>query len=277
MPPKKAAAKGKKRARTPEPDPTREVVDVDAAGETQTQGPNKRVKTSSPKENSEPLEGTTEKSSDSVNEVASVVPKPTASNAIDRTADPEIKFTGKFDLYGMKLPFLHKVYLPPGSKTPNHEELYKTILTYQAKKDNTAQITLPDELTTGASGTFRSFVLCDPMEELPFPIKITGINKTEVKFTSSQMAESVHISKTVQGRGVAGDLELDENNCGVSSASGEIKMRPLWSKLYAEGKNMELFEGFFSFDVSYSGMYRRKGHGSGRNVEMAFWAVRGVV
>ena len=197
-------------------------------------------------------------------------------NAVDKTADPEIKFTGKFDLYGMKLPFLHKVYLPPGSETPNPEELYKTILTYQAKKDNTAQITLPDELTPGASGTFKSFVLCDPMEEMPFPIKITDINETEVKFTSNQLEEFVYISKMVKGLGVAADLELDEDNCGVSSASGDIKMRPLWSKVDAEGKNMELFEGFFSFDVSYSGMYRRKGHGSGRNVEMAFWAIRGV-
>ena len=176
----------------------------------------------------------------------------------------------------MKLPFLHKVYLPPGSETPNPEELYKTILTYQAKKDNTAQITLPDELTAGASGTFKSFVLCDPMEEMPFPIKITDINETEVKFTSNQLEEFVYISKTAKGLGVAADLELDEDNCGVSSASGDIKMRPLWSKVDTEGRNMELFEGFFSFDVSYSGMYRRKGHGSGRNVEMAFWAVRGV-
>jgi hypothetical protein len=162
------------------------------------------------------------------------------------------------------------------SSGQQNSELYKTILTYQAKKDNTAQITLPDELTR-ASGTFKSFVLCDPMEEMPFPIKITDINETVVKFTSNQLKEFVHISETVKGLGVSGDLELDEDNCGVSSASGDIKMRQLWSKVDAKGKNMELFEGFFSFDVSYSGMYRRKGHGSGRNVEMAFWAVRGAV
>ena len=114
------------------------------------------------------------------------------------------------------------------------------------------------------------------MEEMPFPIKITDVNETEVKFTSNQLKEFVHIGETVKGQGVSGDLELGEDNCGVSSASGDIKMRQLWSKVDAEGKSMELFEGFFSFDVSYSGMYRRKGHGSGQNAEMAFWAVRGV-
>ena len=37
---------------------------------------------------------------------------------------------------------------------------------------------------------------------------------------------------------------------------------------------MKLFEGFVSFNVSYSGLYKRKGHGNGEKIKFAFWGVR---
>jgi len=55
------------------------------------------------------------------------------------------QYSGTFDLYGMELPFLEEVYVP----NQNAAELYKTILTYQAKNDKTARIIFPDNLTVG--------------------------------------------------------------------------------------------------------------------------------
>lgn len=37
---------------------------------------------------------------------------------------------------------------------------------------------------------------------------------------------------------------------------------------------MELLEGYLAFDVKFSGMYKRKGHGSGTSCKFAFWVVR---
>jgi hypothetical protein len=43
----------------------------------------------------------------------------------------------------------------------------------------------------------------------------------------------------------------------------------------ADDADVEIFEGYMCFKVSYSGVYKRKGHGGGSNHVFAFWAVRG--
>ncbi|KAF8959676.1 hypothetical protein BDZ97DRAFT_1637787, partial [Flammula alnicola] len=62
--------------------------------------------------------------------------------------------------------------------------------------------------------------------------------------------------------------------CGIASSSGRISIQPLWKEVNAEGKLMELFEGTFTFKVSYSSLYSRKGHGKGQSLTIPFWAVR---
>ncbi|KAG1719843.1 hypothetical protein EDB19DRAFT_1647724, partial [Suillus lakei] len=67
--------------------------------------------------------------------------------------------------------------------------------------------------------------------------------------------------------------------CGVKNAKGIWKMKRVW---VGEGEGEagecenELFEGYFSFSVSYDPMYRKAGHGSGSMCRFAFWGVRAM-
>jgi hypothetical protein len=172
----------------------------------------------------------------------------------------------------MSLPFLKKVYVPEGTSAPQFEPLYETILTYQAKNDRTAQCFLPD---TGSEGRFKSLALQDPMEEMPFDIDIVSIAaKDTMRFTALELTNFVAPETAEGGKGVAARMQLAEDHCGIESASGVFKMTRAWVKDDSEGEAVELFEGYLEFDVKFSGMYKRKGHGSGTDCKFAFWAVR---
>ena len=178
---------------------------------------------------------------------------------------------GNFDLYGMALPFLNEVYSPPGSASVFPENLYNKILTYQAKNDRTAKFTVPEGFYFGKHGQFRSGIFCDPMEEMPFDILVTGIqqvNKLKVKSNYRRPANAW------DGPGLKAEMEIDDGGCGIASSSGSISMHPLWRKVDKGGKVMELYEGTFTFKVSYSSLYSRKGHGRGQSQTIAFWGIR---
>ena len=179
---------------------------------------------------------------------------------------------GTFDLYGMELPFLNKVYSPSGSATVFPENLYNEILTYQAKNDRTAKFTVPEGFSTGKDGQFRSGIFCDPMEESPFDIVVTDIqqvNKLNIKSDYGRPADAW------DGPGLKAEMSIEDGGCGIASSSGSISMRPLWRKVDKdEGKVIELYEGTFTFNVSYSSLYSRKGHGKGQRQTLAFWGIR---
>jgi hypothetical protein len=48
----------------------------------------------------------------------------------------------------------------------------------------------------------------------------------------------------------------------------------VWAKLTPEGVLEELFEGFFSFSISFDSLYKKAGHGNGARYKYAFWAIR---
>lgn len=178
---------------------------------------------------------------------------------------------GKFDLYGMALPFLNKVYSPSGNTSVFPEKLYSEILTYQAKNDRTAKFIVPEGFSTGKDGRFRSGIFSDPMEESPFDIVVTNIqqvNKLNVKSDYGRPANAW------DGPGLKANMVIEDGGCGIASSSGSISMRPLWRKVDKDGKVMELYEGTFTFKVTYSSLYSRKGHGSGQNTTLAFWGIR---
>ncbi|KAJ7618030.1 hypothetical protein FB45DRAFT_1103402 [Roridomyces roridus] len=174
--------------------------------------------------------------------------------------------TGKFDIYPMELSFLKSVYLPSGESNPQFAALYKTILKYQAKPDSTGRCLLPE---TGAKPGRLRTPLRDPMEEMPWDISIEDIELVDkLVFTAAQRKD--FITPPTTGAGVSGRTALTEDHCGVSSASGVFRMKLAWT-----GEDgAEIFEGFLSFNVKYSGLYKRKGHGSGGKLEFPFWAVR---
>ncbi|KAJ7677969.1 hypothetical protein DFH06DRAFT_976061, partial [Mycena polygramma] len=180
---------------------------------------------------------------------------------------------GKFDLYMMDLPFLSKAYMPAGKSEPQFEELYQAILKVQEKRDYTARCLLP-QLPSTANGKFIDRGSCDPMEQMPFDIAIEDLKLVDdLAFSAAE--RSKFLTPPQKGPGITGRLELADSNCGVQFAAGKFRMKHVRTVKGPEGADVEIFEGYLSFKVSYSGLYKRKGHGPGSNRVFAYWAVRG--
>ncbi|KAJ7434730.1 hypothetical protein FB451DRAFT_1063161, partial [Mycena latifolia] len=174
---------------------------------------------------------------------------------------------GKFDLYAMELPFLSEVYLPEGETKPQFAVLYQTILKYQAKPDFTAQCVLPE---TGTAGRLASAALEDPMEGLPWDIALKDLARVD-KLVFPPVERALFVTPPREGvPGIAGRTGLARGHCGVQAASGVFRMQHAWTGSGGE----QIFEGYMSFNVAHSALYQRKGHGSGDEIDFAFWAVR---
>lgn len=188
----------------------------------------------------------------------------------------------------MELPFLAKVYLPPGPKIsePQFGALYDKILEYQAKPDSTARCLIPDAVEVAIEsknkgdeeaetrGRLESAVLEDPMEGAPWDIALVKLRVIDsVIFPSAERAQFPTPPQTNCGTGIEGRTALGEGHCGVQSAGGVFRMQRAWVEERKEHA-AEIWEGYLSFDVRFSGMYKRKGHGSGQKIGFPFWAVR---
>jgi hypothetical protein len=72
---------------------------------------------------------------------------------------------------------------------------------------------------------------------------------------------------------------LDASNAGcgmINSASGIFKLRKVWQGLGDDGKESELFEGYWTLKVAYGPTLRRKGFGTGASYSGSFWGVRAL-
>ncbi|KAJ7825371.1 hypothetical protein B0H14DRAFT_2820537 [Mycena olivaceomarginata] len=168
--------------------------------------------------------------------------------------------SGKFDLYAMELPFLAKVYLPPGQKRP----------------DSTARCVIPDAPFT-RQGRLSSAVFEDPMEGMPWEIALDDLRVTDpLVFPAAERKKFASPApQTGCGAGIQGRTVLvDSDHCGVASAEGVFRMQRVWTGERG-GKGVELWEGYLSFNVVHSGLYKRKRHGAGQKLGFAFWGVRG--
>ncbi|KAJ7319272.1 hypothetical protein DFH08DRAFT_390120 [Mycena albidolilacea] len=186
--------------------------------------------------------------------------------------------SGKFDLYAMELPFLAKVYLPAGqnASAPQFDVLYDTILTYQAKPDSTARCVIPDAPFT-QQGRLSSAVFEDPMEGMPWEIALDDMRVADpLVFPAAERKKFASPApQTGCGAGIQGRTVLvDSDHCGVASAEGVFRMQRVWTEERG-GKGVELWEGYLSFNVVHSGLYKRKRHGAGQKLGFAFWGVRG--
>jgi len=109
------------------------------------------------------------------------------------------------------------------------------------------------------------------MEDLPFDLSIQSVKHHPALALPSKKGPS---SSGPDGPGISAMTALEESHCGVQSASGVFKLRRAWTRATSGGDFVELFEGYFTFNVSYSGLYKRAGHGSGERFEWSFWAIR---
>ncbi|KAK7032677.1 hypothetical protein R3P38DRAFT_2699993 [Favolaschia claudopus] len=206
-----------------------------------------------------------------------------ASEAQETTQESELSQdvgpipSGKFDLYRMELPFLKKVYLPPARTTdaPQFEALYDTIVPLQTKSDFSGRCVIPSEASKYLlDGRLESVDMQDPMEEMPWEIALTDLEVVDaVVFTEQERYKFLTAPKKNCGKGIQGRTELATDHCGVDEAEGVFRMQRAWVG-ERDGKDVEMWEGFLSFNVSHSGMYRRKGHGGGQKSGFPFWAVR---
>ena len=185
--------------------------------------------------------------------------------------DPASIFAGSYNLYGMKLPFMVSAYAP-ASGPRNPEALYKTMLEYQAKKDQNAKITIPEDYTSSRrEGTFECDLFCEPMDGEPLDISISGLKNSDKMPFKSKYGRP---AGAWDGPSISGKLEVDGAACGIKSASGSLTMQPLWKKVDANGELMEIFEGVFTMKVSYTSKFSNRGYGSSVKQTISFWAIR---
>lgn len=191
----------------------------------------------------------------------------------------------------MFLPLLYNVYLPEGIAAPQYESLYKTIVRFQAKPDYSARCFLipptnpadPISATntsipsTAKGSYFESLTMIDPMTEMPYDIQLRNIlYKKSLSFAPNTERPSFaapEASSSAPGPGISAKTSIPDQ-CGIKSSKGVFKMKRVWAKLTPEGAMQELFEGFFSFSVSFDSLYKKAGHGNGAKYKYAFWAVR---
>lgn len=220
------------------------------------------------------------------------------NDILQTSADPSIMaqlpapiYAGNLDLYAMFLPFLNKVYLPDGVATPKYEELYRTLLHFQAKPNYSARCFLapsshpadpscsvPTTHTTeNMFSRFESLTMIDPMTEIPYEIQICAIlPKKELSFAPNTEQPSFshpETSSSAPGPGISAKTRIPDQ-CGIKSSRGVFKMKRVWAKKTPDGTLQELFEGFFSFNISFDTLYKKAGHGNGAKYRYAFWGIR---
>jgi len=148
------------------------------------------------------------------------------------------------------------------------------ILTYQAKNDKTAQFSLepPDAPSPRLADLLNSPTIMDPMTECPFEIFIDSIkHRTSLSLPKDKLPA---IGRIPDGPGISALTSLGGRCCGIRSASGVFKLKRVWAKDDATNGFAELFAGYFTFNVSYGGMYKRVCRGTGQKHKWGFWAIR---
>lgn len=187
-------------------------------------------------------------------------------------------FSGNFDLYGMYLPFLAKICLPLGATTPNYSAVYDRILASQAKHDYTARCFLaPQDPSSSAPpyGRLESASVLDPMVERPFDITLHSFtHMNSLSFTPIERSSFQAPEHSTPGPGLVAHTGLSPN-FGIKNAKGIFKIKRIWAQ-EQDGLVKELFEGFFSFSVSYDSTYRKADHSNGSVYKFAFWGVRAM-
>ena len=171
----------------------------------------------------------------------------------------------------MELSFISKLYPQNGTSTPQYEEIYRMILTHQGKNNNTAQLSLESPDAPLAS-ILESPDIQDPMAEYPFEIVIDSIKHNASLSLPKDKLPS--IGRLPGGPGISALTSLGGDRCGIRSASGVFKLKRVWAKDDTPHGFAELFAGYFTFNVSYGGMYKSVTRGKGQKHKWGFWAIR---
>ncbi|KAG5646906.1 hypothetical protein DXG03_001982 [Asterophora parasitica] len=206
--------------------------------------------------------------------VAAQDPRTTAtiasSTPVPLTTTVDTLANGSFCLYSMNLPFL-KDALVPNAKTghKDYPALFVKIKESQNKPrpDRTAQcfLTFP----SGSDHNYGRFNSCangfiEPMGDEPYDVGISGL-KAERDLVLPAPGSG---GAGVDMKGVSGGLVLAASV--RPAASSRCGLCP-----FGRGALGRKYGGHVVFNVKY-GMYARKGHGSGKSVSFAFWAIRSM-
>ncbi|KAG6814406.1 hypothetical protein H0H92_007409 [Tricholoma furcatifolium] len=138
----------------------------------------------------------------------------------------------------------------------------------------------------GSLRSTRYPAFIDPMDDDPFDVDITNVQllksgtlpqpKTQSQSQPKSKSNAKPKPKS-KGKGgvIKGKLSI-HLTCGISSATGEVKVRaePVWVG-GGSGERVEaIYEGNLRFSVRFGSMYYTSGMGRGSKVEFGFWAVR---
>ncbi|KZV74025.1 hypothetical protein PENSPDRAFT_682389 [Peniophora sp. CONT] len=206
---------------------------------------------------------------------SSVVTDPASASSKSLTkSDAEPVYSGKFDWYSTFLPFLHREYLPAGTRKPRYPELYATLLKFQAKPDFSGRFALSE---SGATGAFACSQIVNPFsdEALEDPVYVLNGEREAISIGSQEMPKGQEGAAGTFENGYRCDLEMDvgaSGECGasmISKVGGTLKMRRVWS----DG-DKELFEGYVKVIVTHGATLRRKGHGPSSSMATPIWAIR---
>ena len=183
-------------------------------------------------------------------------------------------YAGKFDWYSTLLPFLHREYLPAGTRKPRYPELYTALLKVQAKPDFSGRLALSE---SGATGAFATSDIVNPMSDGPLedPIYVLHGKTLDISLGGKEMPKGQEGAAGTFKQGYKCDLEMDiggSGACGagmISAVTGTLKMRRVW----CDG-DKELFEGYIGAHITHGPTLRRKGHGAGNPWKTPIWAIR---
>ncbi|KAJ3926527.1 MAG: hypothetical protein NXY57DRAFT_716829 [Lentinula lateritia] len=203
--------------------------------------------------------------------------------SITPLTEANCSYTGQFNLYAMDHQDLCQIYRPEGSREPQYEDLYKALRSNDHIQALTAHVSLPTIPYGRKYGSALTPALCDPISERPYDIELTRISHVNQVFYREHEKEcfitryNSDVSRAGKMPGVSGKTSVaaaGAGESGVLESSGDFNLSRVWMTRDADGKLMEIFEGYMSLRVRYCKEYERKGYGEGFNVGFAFWALR---
>lgn len=179
---------------------------------------------------------------------------------------------------------LNEAYFAGRTQTPHFEEVYNAIRITKTKHTAQLYLSSDDESLEGSLDGSEdeskgriggNNAIKDPVLQQPYDLSITSIETDEsLAFTFDELMQFPERDLDASGPGMTAQVELAGDHHGVvTRAESYIKLVRVWTKIDANGKLQELFEGYFEIDVSFALKYAKE-VGFKETQSFSFWAVR---
>jgi hypothetical protein len=114
-----------------------------------------------------------------------------------------------------------------------------------------------------SKGQLRGSAIVDLFIKQPYNMIITPIDEENpLVFTKEELVQFPECDINPPGPGMTAQIILASGDHADAEATGYVKLIRVWTKTDADGKLLELFEGYLSLDVSFDWSLRFKGHGT---------------